>query len=144
MPDRVDVIGLVLRVVVLDDQRRTMQPVIMRLMRLQAAGPGEMEALEACLADPRTLRLNRRRAQGADEFLDDPQAEAAIPSAPKLTPTGCRKLFSRPGPVMMSSKGLAAITAAARCLSRRGWRPRASSAPRTRSPALGPCSTVAG
>jgi len=40
-----DVVGLVLRVVVLDQEVGAVQPVVMRPARLGAAGPGEMDML---------------------------------------------------------------------------------------------------
>ena len=50
-PDRVDVIGLVLDIVVLDNKRRTLDPVVMRLPRLEAAGPPEIDLTPARLTD---------------------------------------------------------------------------------------------
>ena len=78
VPDRMDVVGLVLGVVVLDQQVRAVQAVIMRPARFEAAGPGEMDLLQSGLADPRPLRLGHRRPHRADEFLDDPHREVAV------------------------------------------------------------------
>src|SRR5439155_23633423 len=72
VPDRMDVIGLVLGVVVLDQQIRALQPVIMRPSRLDAAGPGEMDVFEPGLAEPGPLGLRPGGAHGADAVLDQP------------------------------------------------------------------------
>ena len=45
VPHRMDVVGVVLRVVVLDQQMGTVQPLVMRPARLGAACPGEMDML---------------------------------------------------------------------------------------------------
>ena len=45
-PDRVDVVGVVLRVVVLDEQVAALDAVVVRLAGLGAAGPGERQRVE--------------------------------------------------------------------------------------------------
>ncbi len=45
-PHRVNVVGVVLRVVELDQERRPVQAVIMRPPRLDVARPSEMDVLE--------------------------------------------------------------------------------------------------
>src|SRR2546423_1542483 len=50
-PDGVDVVGVVLRVVVLDQEARTLDPVVVALTLLDAAHPGELNLVQPGLAD---------------------------------------------------------------------------------------------
>src|SRR5438105_622842 len=50
-PDGVDVVGVVLGVVKLDQERRPVHAVVMPLPRLHDAGPGEMNLLEPGFVD---------------------------------------------------------------------------------------------
>ena len=54
-PNAVDMIGVVLSVVVFDDERWTLDPVVMPLTGFSAAGPGKMNALDSSLANFRHL-----------------------------------------------------------------------------------------
>jgi hypothetical protein len=50
-PHGVDVIASPLRVVVLDQEPRPLQPVVVRLARLDAACPGEMQAIQSAVIE---------------------------------------------------------------------------------------------
>ena len=50
-PDRVHVVAVVLRVVVLDQERRALNLVVMALALLRGALPGELDLLDACRFD---------------------------------------------------------------------------------------------
>src|ERR1700704_2775597 len=49
-PDRVDVVAVVLGVVELDEERRTLHAIVVLLPALRFTGPGERHLLRACLA----------------------------------------------------------------------------------------------
>ena len=55
-PDRVDVVGAVLRVVVLDHEARAADRVVMAATGLQRAGPRERDRGEARVRDPLPVR----------------------------------------------------------------------------------------
>src|SRR5205085_12677169 len=60
-PDGVHVVRVVLRVVVLDQEGRTLDPVVMGLAASASPGPGQVELVETCLVDePEALRSQRR------------------------------------------------------------------------------------
>ncbi len=46
-----NMVGIILGIIVFNQQARPVQPVIMRPARLQAAGPGKMNSLAARLAN---------------------------------------------------------------------------------------------
>ena len=52
-PYRVDVVAVVLRVVVLDEERRALDPIVVLLAALDRARPGEGDLLDARLAQLR-------------------------------------------------------------------------------------------
>src|SRR5215470_20328785 len=73
-PDRVYVIGVVLRVVVFDQKRRTLHPVVMRIAFIDTARPAEIYLVEAGL--PHLLRpllrhlLRHSRQVFTDQFFE--------------------------------------------------------------------------
>jgi hypothetical protein len=74
-----DVVHFVLRVVVLHQKPRPVQPEVMRVTRLDGAGPGEADRAEPRLADPGPLRLRELGPEVPDEFLDQPLCQHALP-----------------------------------------------------------------
>src|SRR5438105_2412345 len=77
-PDGMDVVRVVLRVVMLHEQPRPVQPEVVRVSRLDRAGPGEMDRLETRFADARSLRLGQFRSQVTDELLDQALRQSAV------------------------------------------------------------------
>src|SRR5467141_4475733 len=65
-----NVIRVVLRIVVLDQAPRTVQPEVVRVTRLEETGPGEGVRPDARLADAGPLRLGQIGPEVPDEFLD--------------------------------------------------------------------------
>jgi hypothetical protein len=60
-PDAVDVVGVVLGVVVLDPQRRTVDPIVVGLSGLASSRPGEVDPLDAAGEDPVPRAMPPRR-----------------------------------------------------------------------------------
>ena len=56
-PNAVDMIGVVLSVVIFDDERWTLDPVVMPPTGFSAAGPGKMNALDSSLTNFRHLLI---------------------------------------------------------------------------------------
>src|SRR5262249_5972989 len=75
VPDRMDVVGAILRVVVLDQERRAVQPVVVRLSGIDGAGPREAHVLGAGVAHPAKLLVGDVTAHVARVGLDQPQSQ---------------------------------------------------------------------
>src|SRR5256712_6199403 len=77
-PDGMDVVCVVLRVVVLDEEPRPMQPEVVRVAGFEGTGPGEVDKTEPGLANARPLRLGQLRPQIPDELLDQALGQRAL------------------------------------------------------------------
>src|SRR5437899_4649072 len=62
-PDGVDVVCVILRIVVLDDERRALNPVVVWLPRRAASGPGKVNLPQARLAKFGQLHFGQFRPQ---------------------------------------------------------------------------------
>src|SRR5688572_33245707 len=77
-PDRMNVIGVVLRVVILDQERRSLQAVVMRLAAQEPTHPREANVIQAGLAEPREARLGHSPRLGPGVLVDNREQEAAL------------------------------------------------------------------
>jgi hypothetical protein len=77
VPHGMDVVGAVLAVVVLDQERRPVQPLVVRLLRIDGPGPREVNALAPCLAHPPQLLLGDLAPHVARVGLDETERQAA-------------------------------------------------------------------
>jgi hypothetical protein len=77
-PDRVDVVGIVLRVVVLDEQARPLDPVVVGLATLTPAGPGEVHRVEGRPGQPCRLWLRDLLWQTVDVLADEGHEELPL------------------------------------------------------------------
>src|ERR1051326_4788228 len=73
-----DVVGVVLRVVVLDQEVGAVQPVIMWPARLDAPRPREMDIVQPGRPDAGPVGLPNVRPHRADERLDDAHREGTM------------------------------------------------------------------
>ena len=146
-PHAVNVIGVVLGVVVLEQKRAALHAVVVAFAFLQAAHPCEFDLVKACLADfvqPLVRLRSRLRAQ---VLLDESEqrallifAELAIGDAP-VFPDGrfaLVRVIARRG---NADNGVGALRGDENSTSAR---PRSSSALSTRVPFIGPSRTSAG
>src|SRR6185436_15922289 len=69
--DTMHVIGPVLRVVVLNHERRALNQVVMRLTRLETAGPEEMDLLRAGPIDPSQVLIRELLANASDVYAHE-------------------------------------------------------------------------
>src|SRR5262249_34962006 len=76
-----DVVGAVLAVVVLDEQRRTVQPIVVRLLRIDRAGPREAHLLAPCLTHAPELLVGDLAPHVAGVGLDETERQRARLSA---------------------------------------------------------------
>src|SRR5260370_30714449 len=77
-PNGVNVIRVVLGIVVLDEEPRSVQPEVVRVTGLQGAGPGKMGRAEARLADAGPLRLGEIGPEVPDELLHQALGQRAL------------------------------------------------------------------
>src|SRR2546425_13305371 len=92
MPHRVDVVRLVLAVVVLDEERRAVQPVVVRLARIDRPRPCEVHAVDARLAEPAQLLLGELAPHVAGVDLDETDRERSLLAAPLAERDAGRRL----------------------------------------------------
>ena len=85
-PHRVDVVGVVLRVVVLDQRDRSVHAEIMGLARRQRARPGEAEAAEFLLRS-RAASAPRARSGASVPTKRSISASTRLRAAPSMAPT---------------------------------------------------------
>jgi hypothetical protein len=83
-PHAVNVIGVVLRVVVLDQKRGALHTVIVAFAFLQAAHPSEFDLIEAGMADF-VQPLARLCARLRTQIFLDPSAPGSSPSSGSMT-----------------------------------------------------------
>jgi hypothetical protein len=69
VPDRVNVVGILLRVVVFEQQGWPVDSVIVRLTGIKRAGPGKMQVLDTGLAQPRKFDIGELAAQPYEVLL---------------------------------------------------------------------------
>ena len=147
-PHRVHVIAVALRVVELDEERRALHTVVVRIAALEFAGPAKLcvetgllraamrsAAMSGAITDTKasTMRINVSRCFGCSSVATMPLGESAF-----AVPSLC---------VWMSFGAVVLKTAFARCASLSditSSRPGSSSYPRTRRPFFGPSITSAG
>src|SRR6187551_477308 len=77
-PDRVNVVRVVLRVVVFDQKRRTLDAIVVPLPARQAAHPGELHSTESGQPDAREPRLRERFRLRARVLVDERQQQTAL------------------------------------------------------------------
>src|SRR5207244_11317778 len=77
-PDRVDVVVVILRVVVFEQERRPLDPIIMTLSLLNPSRPGKQDFTLAGLSDLSQILLRQLRADSFDIFLNQLHQEAAL------------------------------------------------------------------
>ena len=79
-PHRVDVVGVVLRVVVLDQERRSAHRVVVALPALQRSGPGERHVVEPGVDGIPPCRVSDRRRGAAEVQPDQPPEQIPLAS----------------------------------------------------------------
>src|SRR5262249_12973473 len=72
-----DMVGAVLAVVVLDEQRRTVQPIVMRLLRIDGAGPREAHLPAPCITHAPELLVGDLAPHVAGVSLDETERQRA-------------------------------------------------------------------
>src|SRR5687767_2818585 len=77
-PDRMNVIGVVLRVVILDQKSWPLQAVVMRLAAQEPTHPREADAIQAGLAKPHEPRLGNSQRLGPGVLVDDGEQQTAL------------------------------------------------------------------
>ena len=77
-PHAVDVVGVVLRVVVLDDERRSLDHIVVRFSWLQAAAPREVDVLDSRPSDLLKVTLGEFPAMAMGVFPDEIHQQAKL------------------------------------------------------------------
>ena len=122
-PDGVEVVHVVLRVVVLDEEGRALEAVVVRAAALCLAGPGEVHAVGAGVCDPLSLdavpaaregarrrRRSARRAACAGRRPSPRPARRAGASARSASASRCSAGMAFASATMLASRGGASIS----------------------------------